>query len=452
MPMASHARLKTSTEWLALSSTPSTVTRPPNTTQPSPEHDPPNSGLISASLTTCSSSQTSVGSLHEAPTQGSSTCRSTTEYGPRTTHSGTPTSPETYGTASATGRKPTTPSPTETPKASSPPVDWELIRKIADAAPAASLDYSFSLYGYNEFNLKDEKLDLRKIPVDDDGANVEKVLPCMHNCTFLDMDSCGVGSDRMVEIRDAFPDVKVVWRIEFGAGMTYSLRTDATTCLASLSGGDWGQGPRDPEDVWGLQYCTDMKYLDLGHNNNLRTLFFCEYMPDLEVLILSRDHLRDLSPLANCKKLRYLELFWNPLDDITPLAGLENMTDLMISGLPNLTDMSCLVPADVMPKLNRLWVGTTTDVPHSQIEEFQKNHPNCVVNDTDNDVAYEWRYKEINHPESTGIPNVLWPQYEEIREIFGYDYNPMCYSFAKYDPYWLTPHGQEIPGRYDNFG
>ena len=332
------------------------------------------------------------------------------------------------------------------------PFDWELIRQISDAAPNAILDYSFSLYGYNEFNLKDEKLDLRKIPVNDDGTAVETVLPCMHRCTFLDMDSCGVGTDRMVEIRDKFPDVKVVWRIEFGAGMTYSLRTDATTCLASLSGGDWGQGPRDPEDVWGLQYCTDMKYLDLGHNNNLRTIFFCEYMPDLEVLILSRDHLLDLTPLQNCKKLRYLELFWNPLDDITPLTGLENITDLMISGLPNLTDMSCLVPADVMPKINRLWVGTTTDVPHSQIEEFQKNHPNCIVNDTDNDIAYEWRYKEINHPESTGIPNVLWPQYIEIREIFGYDYNPVCYSFAQYDPYWYTPHGQEIPGRYDKYG
>lgn len=331
------------------------------------------------------------------------------------------------------------------------PADWTLIRKIADAAPEATLDYAFSLYGYHEFNLKDEKLDLRKIHVDDNAEMVETVLPCMHNCSFLDMDSCGVPSERMAELRDKYTDIKVVWRIEFGAGVTYSLRTDATTCLASLSGGNWGVGPRDPEHVWDLQYCTDLKYLDLGHNNNLRTCFFVEYMPDLEVLIFSTCHLTDITPIASCKKLRYLELYWNPLDDITPLAGLDNMTDLMINGLPNLTDMSCLVPADVMPKLDRLWIGTTTDVPHSQIEEFQKNHPNCYVNDWDNEVMVEWRYKEINKPEWTGIPNVLWPQYQEVRDIFGYEYNPVCYSQAQYDPYWYTPRGQEIPDRYHAF-
>ena len=332
------------------------------------------------------------------------------------------------------------------------PVEWDVITDLAKAAPNAVFDYSFGLYGQYEYNLKDEKLDLRKIPVKDNAEMVETVIPCMRNCTFLDMDSCGVDSDRMVELRDEFPDVKVVWRIEFGAGMTYSLRTDATTCLASLSGGDWGEGPRDPEDVWGLQYCTDMKYLDLGHNNNLRTVFFLEYMPNLEVLILATCHLTDISPIVHCKNLRYLELYWNPLSDITPLAELDNMMDLMISVLPNLEDMSCIVPADVMPNINRLWVGTLTDVPHSQIEEFQANHPNCVVNDVDDAVMNDWRYMEINHPESTGIPNVLWPQYQEIRDIFGYDYNPACYSFAKYDPYWYTPHGQEIPGRYDRYG
>lgn len=72
------------------------------------------------------------------------------------------------------------PTPTPTPP---PPLD-------VDA------DGNFELYG-KVFNLNDACIDLRKVPVEDEGKAVESMLPYMPNLKTLDMDNCGVGNERM---------------------------------------------------------------------------------------------------------------------------------------------------------------------------------------------------------------------------------------------------------------
>ena len=196
---------------------------------------------------------------------------------------------------------------------------WKLIRSLREAAPDAKLRYRFTLYDV-PLTLEDEEVDISYHYVADGWPEVLEIAECMPNLKTLLMDTCAVGNEDMEKIRDALPDTEVVWRINFGGA--YTARTNVTRILASAPsvGGELGNS-----DVAVFKYFTKMKYLDIGHNEQITDLSFARYMPDLEVLIIAMNPLGDLSPLAECPKLEYLELFYSMTDDLSPLAGLKNL-------------------------------------------------------------------------------------------------------------------------------
>ena len=321
----------------------------------------------------------------------------------------------------------------------SSPVNWNMIAQLQEAAPDVHFSYSFSLYG-EPMTLDTEYIDLRKIPVDDNGAAVVSALPCMKKCTTLDMDQSGVDSEHMAMIRDAFPNVKVIWRVWFSI-LDYSCRTDAKTILCSLAG---DSGLTDEESCKPLTYCTEVVNLDVGHNNHMRTLSFLRYMPNLEIFITYNNYLRDVDDLAYCKKLRYVELYGSSMYNINSIAELYELTDLQLGGCYNLTDISPIIPADRVPKIKRLWL-TPGYIPQEQIDEFQRNHPNCEINDTDDSVGYYWRFIDPIHTFNTEENRT--PAYQELVNIFHYGADDnQNYSFSRNDPYYTTPHGEPVTG------
>ena len=318
------------------------------------------------------------------------------------------------------------------------PVSWDLIAMLQEAVQGVHLSYSFSLYG-EPMTLDTEYIDLRKIKVEDNGAAVMAALPCMKKCTYLDMDQSGVDNEHMAVIRDAFPHVKVVWRVRF-TNMDYSCRTDVKTILCSLC----GIGLTDEEGCKPLTYFTELVNLDAGHNNNMRTLSFLRYMPNLEVFITYNNYLRDVDDLVYSKKLKYLELYGSSMHNINAIGELYELTDLQLGYCYNLNDISPIVPADRVPKLRRLWL-TPGQIPQEQIDAFKRNHPDCEVNDTDNSVGYYWRFKDPIHAYNT--PENRTPQYQSIVSIFHYGTeNNLNYSFSTSDPYFTTPHGEPVVG------
>ena len=104
-------------------------------------------------------------------------------------------------------------------------------------------------------------MNLSHISITDNGELVRQVISCMPNLRYLDMDTCGVDNVHMAHIRDDFPNIKVVWRIWFGTN--YTVRTDVKKILASMPsvGGDLTVA-----NTYNLRYCTEVKYLDVGHN------------------------------------------------------------------------------------------------------------------------------------------------------------------------------------------
>ena len=185
---------------------------------------------------------------------------------------------------------------------------------IARALPETVVAYPFTIYG-EETDLSATELVLYHIRIDDEGEQVRQVLPCMHACTWLDMDSCHVSNEAMARIRDENPDVEVIWRVYFGEN--YSARTNVTKILASMP----SQGGRiDDSNSEGLNYCTKVRYLDLGHNSTLSDFSFVENMPDLEIAVISMAAIEDLTPFASCQKLLYLEMGNTQVSDLSPLA------------------------------------------------------------------------------------------------------------------------------------
>ena len=307
---------------------------------------------------------------------------------------------------------------------------WEDVALLKANAPGARFSYRFSLYG-QELDLDAEKLDFRGVEIDDEGAALYPVLSCMNHCTYLDMDSTGVSDEALAAIRDLFPQTKVVWRVWFGD--LYSVRTDTERILASKPtvGGMI-------TDTKPLNYCTDVKYLDLGHNEEMTDINFAMYMPKLEVLIIAMTGVSDLSPLKNCAKLEYLELNSSPgIHDLSPLEGHTALRHLNIAGCPQLSDIS---PLYGITKLERLWIGIDTPVPAEQVAKMQKAAPGCTIDTTTSDPhGNAWRFSAYD-PE---IPKYYWvPRHELLREQMGYNYQE--YSF-----YWLDPLCElEAPAEY----
>ncbi|MDO4989278.1 MAG: leucine-rich repeat domain-containing protein [Eubacteriales bacterium] len=307
---------------------------------------------------------------------------------------------------------------------------WEDIALLKASIPDARFSYRFTLYG-RELDLDAEKLDFRGVKVDDEGAALYPVLSCMNRCTYLDMDSTGVSDEALSAIRDLFPKTRVVWRVWFGEN--YSVRTDVEKILASKPsvGGMI-------TDTKPLTYCTNIKYLDLGHNEEMTDIDFAMYMPRLEVLIIAMTGVSDLSPLKNCMNLEYLELNSTPgIHDLSPLEGHTALRHLNIACCPLLSDIS---PLYGITKLERLWIGNETPVPQAQVAKMREAAPGCTIDTTTSDPhGNAWRFSAYD-PE---IPKYYWvPRHELLREQMGYNYQE--YSF-----YWLDPLcGLEAPAEY----
>ena len=300
---------------------------------------------------------------------------------------------------------------------------WEDVAAVVEAFPALNISYTGDLYGQT-VRLSDSSIDLKYIPVQDGGAQVYQVLRCMPGLKTLDMDSCGLSNEEMAAIRDAFPEVKVIWRVWFGE--KYSVRTDVEKILASKPSVG---GALTPANTQALKYCTDVKYLDVGHNEYLTDISFIAYMPKLEVCILAMDYWSDATPLANCTNMEYLEVQETDLNDLSPLAGLVNLKHLNICNLKSSGPVD-LSPLYGMSKMERLWIGGWTPIDRSQLEPLQASMPDAEINTSAGDPTEgRWRYVDINLLTWQYIKH---PRYQQLHEQFGY-------TDADYAFYWNDP-------------
>jgi len=97
---------------------------------------------------------------------------------------------------------------------------------------------------------------------------------------------------------------------------------------------------RDIKDITGLEYCSNLQYLDLG-SNQINDVSPPAGLTNLQYLNLVDNRITDASPLAGLTNLQYLNLVGNQITDASPLAGLTNLQYLYLVG-NKITDVSPL--------------------------------------------------------------------------------------------------------------
>lgn len=277
----------------------------------------------------------------------------------------------------------------------------EDVKALMEAAPETNFHYVFDFYGV-KISTTDEEVVVKNKRIKDEGeAEVRLALDLMQNCKRFVLDNCHISNEVMAKIREDYRDkTKVVWRIYFGEGTSM---TDAEILRSTYNVTD--------DNSHDLIYCEDVRYMDLGHNEFLDYVPFVEGMPKLEVVIVSGAPIKDLSPFANCKDLRILEIancLYIP--DLKPLAACEKLEMLNIS-YTRLTDLS---PIDKLPLTHLMAVHNK--IPDEEEERYAKEHPDTLsIFQGDQPYGTGWRYDEDNKP---------LPWYADIKEVFRYPKAP----------------------------
>ena len=186
------------------------------------------------------------------------------------------------------------------------PMSFMVIKGYMDTIPGELLESAKidgATAGHDFFGKKistaDEEIVIQNVKIGDEGLpEVRLALDILPGCKRFVLENCQISNEEMAKLRDEYREqTKVVWRISFGKGTTL---TDAQVIRAVYDLVD--------TNCDNLKYCEDARFMDIGHNEYLKTSEFISGMKSLEVLIISGSPIKDLNPLSECKNLRILEI------------------------------------------------------------------------------------------------------------------------------------------------
>lgn len=275
------------------------------------------------------------------------------------------------------------------------------VQTLAIAAPQTLFNYTFELFGQT-LSTSAETVEYVEVDIGNEGVDqIRAALDILDNCTYFLLDTCGIDNEVMAQLRDDYPDVKIVWRIQVWQ-RTWLTDTEVLRAVYHV----------DDKNCEPFKYLTSVKYIDMGHNETLTDFSFVSYMPDLEICIASGSSITDLTPFSSCKKLEFLELAWcGHLSDLTPLAECESLKYLNICQ----TDVVDISPLENLP-LERLHFFPSNDVPQDVKDAYIASHPDCWAKFTgsaSNPYGVGWRYDEDGSYSDC---------YAKVREVFNLDY------------------------------
>ena len=288
------------------------------------------------------------------------------------------------------------------------------LKKLQDAVPGVVFNfvYEFELFG-QILSTADERVEFVDVQIGDEGEQqIRDALDKLVNCTYFKLDNCGLSNETMARIRDDYPQIKIVWRV-FQHNKNRSWLTDTEVVRAVY-------GIEDSNSDF-LKYCTDVKFMDLGHNTNMVDISFCAYMPNLEIAILSGSPIKDLSPLANCKKLEFLELAWcGHITDVSPLANCDGLKYLNI-GHTSIKNVETIVGLK-LELLSFVNSGNKVGMTETQWKNIAAQMPGCTItysplkDSNANPYGVGWRYTK-----SPLVASNFTECYKRVREVFDYD-------------------------------
>lgn len=257
-------------------------------------------------------------------------------------------------------------------------------------------------YDLTDISLSDTRLPgwtltpLDKAETTDIIQTVEKNMAYFPNAEKVILPDYRLDNETMGAFREKMrSEYKVVWSV-------YITRRPVRTDKEVIHSSAMGVCLID-EQSYDLKYCEDAVVVDIGHSY-VKYIEWVKYMPNLRFLILTHNWIKDLTPISTCKKLEYLEIYWNKhIPDYSPLLGCTALKDLNLSG--TYADPE---PLNKMTWLENLWANDTTFTAEEQ-KKLRESLPNTFIHIKPADyTAGGWR--EI-------------PRYFEMRDIMGLGYN-----------------------------
>ncbi len=230
-----------------------------------------------------------------------------------------------------------------------------------------------------------------------DVGSVEAVENCitrMPKLTRISLVESGLDQNQCGQLFDEHPEIKFVFLVHFGK---YTLRTDATafsTLLGEANTYHYNDSTFEP-----LRFCTDLRMLDLGHNE-ITSMENFRGLTKLRVLILADNLLTDIEPISDLKELEYVELFLNDITDLTPLQGLTKLVDFNIFHNPI---YGAYTPLKSLPQLQRLWIGGCR-LDEDMLKDLQRALPKTKIN--------------VRGKGSTGMGWRDHPHYKTLKQMY----------------------------------
>lgn len=268
---------------------------------------------------------------------------------------------------------------------------------VPDTETVVQFIYSFDLFDKRIF-LSDNEIKYKDTEIGNEGEeSIRQALAALNKCTRFVLDECGIDDEIMARINEDYPDIKVVWRVHVGN------KTALTNDLIIRMPHGITDAMTEP-----LKYCTDVVYMDLGHDEGISDISFVANMPALECLILSSAGVSDLSPLKNCRALTWLELVnCVKLKDISLVAGIDSIKYLNISD-SGVRDISPVMDMK-LDRFSCIGNGISKEI----IEEYKEMHPDCMCAFSGSPWGYAWRYDDYGYH--------FFSYYARMREVFRYE-------------------------------
>ena len=230
------------------------------------------------------------------------------------------------------------------------------------------------------------KLDLSNTTINN-VMDFKESLSLLPNLVYLDLSDTNLDNETLYNLRNDFPSIKIVWKIYFSV---WSMKTDQVAFSVLIK--NFNYYPLTEKDLELFKYCTDLQALDVGHQNITDISAIGKYLPNLRILILADNPVKDLTPLANLKHLHYLEIFLTNVRDLSPLAANKELVDLNISN-NFINNIDVLLEND-FPSLERLWMGNIY-LKKKDSEALSIKYPNTeILNYGTGSTDFGWRTHE----------------------------------------------------------
>ncbi len=275
-------------------------------------------------------------------------------------------------------------------------ISFETMDALKGRYPLVTFAFSFDLFGQQltpettEVNLQGQTFT--------SPEEVAAGLAHMPALTLCDLCGTGLTNEQMVQLQTQFPQVKFVWYVQIGA---WQVRTDITAFTTrnqkafpndAATFTKVGNTKLEDADAAGLQYCTDLVYLDLV-NNKITDVSFAKNLLKLRMLSIGNNKVTDISALSSLAELEFLDIYANAIADLTPLTGLTKLTNLNCARI-GLTDVTTL---SGMKQLKMLWM-MNNKITKDDLTKITEALPECTINVRGtNPLAADWQKAPIYH-------------------------------------------------------